>query len=63
MNNVLFDEKIEGTIHMAVGMAYKDCNGINESTIHMDIVKDMQPKGSSVVVDGKTILKEGKLLF
>lgn len=61
MNNVLFDEKIQGTIHMAVGEAYSECKGINKSTIHMDIVKNMNPKGSSVVADGRVILKDGKL--
>jgi aminopeptidase len=63
MNNMLFDEKIEGTIHMAVGMAYKECGGVNESAIHMDIVKDMRAAGSEIIVDGKMIFKEGKLLI
>ncbi len=62
MNNVLFDEKIQGTIHMAIGQAYEECKGINTSQIHMDIVKDMKPKGSSVIADGVTILKDGKIL-
>lgn len=62
MNNVLFDEKIQGTVHMAVGEAYEECHGFNKSTIHMDIVKDMNPKGSSVVADGKVILKDGMLI-
>ncbi|HZZ99047.1 MAG TPA: aminopeptidase [Candidatus Saccharimonadia bacterium] len=61
MYNVLFDEKIEGTVHMALGEAYEECKGINKSTIHMDIVKDMNPKGSSVIADGKVVLKDGKL--
>lgn len=62
MYNVLFDEKIEGTIHMAVGEAYEDCKGINKSHIHMDIVKDMKPSGSRVIVDGAVVLKDGQLV-
>lgn len=62
MYNVLFDEKIYGTIHMALGEAYEECKGINKSAIHMDIIKDMTSNGSSVVADGKTILKDGKIV-
>ena len=61
-NNVLFDEKMLGTVHMALGQAYEECRGINKSTVHMDIVKDMTKKGSQVGVDGKVLLKEGKIL-
>ena len=63
MNNVLFDEKIQGTVHMALGEAYEECRGYNKSAIHMDIVKNMKPVGSTVVADGKTILKNGKLII
>lgn len=64
MKNTLFDEKIGGTIHMALGRAYseKRGGGINKSTIHWDIVKDMRSKGSSVEVDGRQVLRDGKLL-
>lgn len=62
MYNVLFDEKIQGTVHMAVGEAYEECRGINKSAIHMDIVKDMNAIDSSVVADGKVILKNGTLV-
>src|SRR3989344_1840579 len=40
--NLLFDEKIGGTIHLALGMAYKENGGGNDSAIHWDIVKDMK---------------------
>lgn len=63
MNNVLFDEKMKGTIHMALGFAYPDCGGINKSAIHMDMIKDMRIKGSTLTANGKTILKEGKFVF
>lgn len=62
VNNMLFDEKIEGTIHMAIGQAYEECHGVNTSAIHMDIVKDMKVPGSKIIVDGVTILNDGKLI-
>ncbi len=64
MMNTLFDEKIGGTIHMALGRAYKEKRGggENESAIHWDIVKDMRLPGSVLTIDGKEVLKEGKLL-
>jgi len=57
-NDLLFDEKLDGTIHLALGMAYKDNGGGNDSAIHIDIVKDMH-KGR-IVVDGKVIQENGK---
>lgn len=64
MMNTLFDEKIGGTIHMALGRAYKDRKGggENESAIHWDIVKDMRTKGSTLTIDERVVLKDGKLL-
>ncbi len=64
MLNTLFDEKIGGTIHMALGRAYKERRGggENESAIHWDIVKDMRTPGSELTIDDKVVLKDGKLL-
>lgn len=64
MLNTLFDEKIGGTIHMALGRSYKEKRGggENESAIHWDIVKDMRLPGSVLTIDGKEILKQGILL-
>ncbi len=39
--NMLFDEKIGDTIHCALGRAYKDCNGVNDSAVHVDMIKSM----------------------
>lgn len=57
-NNLLFDEKIGGTIHLAMGMAYKDNGGGNDSSIHWDIVKSM--KKAKMVVDGKVVQENGE---
>lgn len=64
MLNALFDEKIGGTIHMALGRAYREKRGggENDSAIHWDIVKDMRLPGSVLTIDDKVVLKEGKLL-
>lgn len=56
-NDLLFDEKIDGTIHLALGMAYKDNGGGNDSAIHVDIVKSM--KKAKIIVDGKVIQENG----
>ncbi|KXK26468.1 MAG: Aminopeptidase T [candidate division WS6 bacterium OLB20] len=65
--DTLFDEKIGGTIHMALGRSYMEerggaPHGGNESAIHWDIVKDMRLPGSVVEVDGTPVLKDGRLL-
>lgn len=59
--NLLFDEKIGGTIHLALGMAYKENGGGNDSAIHWDIVKDM--KKAQIILDGKVVQKNGKWLI
>lgn len=65
MNNTLFDEKIGGTIHLALGSSHveEEGGGKNQSAIHWDLVKDTRKKGSKVIVDGKTVLKDGKILI
>ncbi len=59
--NLLFDEKIGGTIHLALGMAYKENGGGNDSAIHWDIVKNMEQ--GEIIVDGKKVQKNGKWLI
>jgi aminopeptidase len=56
--DLLFDEKIGGTIHLALGRAYKENGGGNDSAIHWDIVKDM--KNSKIILDGKIVQEKGK---
>jgi aminopeptidase len=57
-SNLLFDEKISGTIHLALGRAYKENGGGNDSAIHIDIVKDMSQ--AKIVLDGKVVQENGK---
>jgi len=56
--NILFDEKIGDTIHIALGNAYKDCRGINVSAVHWDIIKTMKP--GMILLDGEILQKDGK---
>jgi len=58
-NNLLFDEKISGTIHLAMGMAYKENGGGNDSAIHWDLVKSMMK--AKLIVDGKVLQEKGEL--
>ncbi len=59
--NILFDEKIGGSIHMAVGQSYLQSGGKNQSTIHWDMISDMK-KGGEIYADGKLIYKDGYFL-
>ncbi len=56
--DLLFDEKINGTIHLALGMAYKQNGGGNDSALHWDIVKDMHR--AKIILDEKTVQENGK---
>lgn len=60
--NILFDEKIGGTIHMALGRAYPETGGTNESAIHTDIVCDLRD-GGEITVDGQTFQKDGMFVI
>ncbi len=57
--NILFDEKIGGTIHMAVGQSYKQTGGTNQSAIHWDMIADMK-NGGEIYADGELIYKNGE---
>lgn len=61
-NDILLDEKIGGTIHIALGRAYPMCGGTNRSAIHWDIIKDTREKGE-IFLDGKLIFMQGHFLF
>ncbi len=57
--NMLFDEKIGGTIHIALGMSFPESGGLNKSAIHWDILKDMKKDGE-IYGDGRLFYKNGK---
>jgi aminopeptidase len=59
--NILFDEKIGGTIHVALGRGYPETGSKNESAIHWDMICDMR-KGGEIVIDGDLFYKDGKFV-
>ena len=61
--NMLFDEKMGGTVHLALGSGYPETGSKNESSIHWDILKDMKSPDSKILLDGDLIYKEGKWLI
>lgn len=60
--NVLFDEKIDGTVHLAVGASYTYTGGMNESAVHWDMVKDLR-QGGEISVDGELVQRDGSWLI
>lgn len=62
IKNMLFDEKIGGTVHMAVGAAYPHTRGVNESSVHWDLLADMND-GGEIYADGELIYRNGKFII
>lgn len=60
--DILIDEKIGGTVHIALGRAYPECGGSNKSAIHWDIIKDIRKEGT-VYADGQPVLQNGIFLM
>ncbi|MBL0111766.1 MAG: aminopeptidase [Saprospiraceae bacterium] len=58
--NILFDEKMAGTVHMAIGQSYYQCGGKNESSIHLDFIADM--KEGEIWADGVKIYDHGRIV-
>ncbi len=59
--NTLFDEKIGGTFHAALGAAYPESGGKNKSGLHWDMVGDLRP-GGIVRIDGEVLTKNGRFV-
>jgi aminopeptidase len=59
IKQILFDEKIGGTIHLALGMAYPECGGKNKSALHWDMIKDLR-RGGELWLDDFLLQKNGK---
>jgi aminopeptidase len=60
--NILFDEKLGGTFHMALGSGYPETGSKNQSMIHWDMICGMKDD-SEIVLDGEVIYKNGKFTF
>jgi aminopeptidase len=59
--DILFDEKIGGTIHLALGASFKKLGGANESGLHWDLICDLRADGE-VYADGELVWKAGRFL-
>lgn len=60
--NILFDEKIGGSIHMALGSSYPEAGGKNQSGLHWDLIKNMK-NNSKIYADDKLIYENGKFVI
>jgi aminopeptidase len=60
--NILFDEKIGGTFHMALGNGYPETGSHNRSVIHWDMICDLR-RDSQILMDGEKVYQDGKFLF
>lgn len=58
---ILFDEKIGGTVHLALGESFEECGGTNKSALHWDMIKDLRKEGT-LYIDNKPVVREGKIL-
>jgi aminopeptidase len=58
MRNTLFDEKMAGTVHLAVGTGFPQIGGKNASGIHWDMVKDLR-QGGRIELDGTVVQENG----
>ncbi len=61
IKNILFDEKIGGTIHIALGNSYPETGGLNRSALHWDMIKDLRQDGE-IYIDGKPFQKNGRFI-
>ncbi len=59
---ILFDEKIGGTVHMAVGQGYGETGSVNNSAVHWDMICDMR-QGGEILVDGDLFYKDGEFMI
>ncbi len=57
--NILYDEKIGGTFHLAVGNGFPEAGGVNKSSLHWDLICDVKT-GTEIWVDDELFYKDGK---
>jgi aminopeptidase len=61
VGTILFDEKIGGTVHLALGRSYPETGGKNESALHWDLICDLR-KGGRITADGELIQEAGRFV-
>ena len=65
LKDILFDEKMTSSIHLAIGSSYDDCNNGNKSSIHLDLILSLKEEygGGEIYFDDKLIYKNGKFIY
>lgn len=58
---ILFDEKIGGTVHTAIGRSYPETGGTNESAVHWDLICDLRD-GGQLLADGEILQQDGRFV-
>ena len=61
VGTILFDEKIGGTVHLALGRSYPETGGKNESALHWDLICDLR-RGGRITADGETVQQDGRFV-
>jgi aminopeptidase len=56
--SILYDEKIGGTVHLALGRSYPETGGVNDSALHWDLIIDTR-KGGRITADGQVVMEDG----
>jgi aminopeptidase len=56
--SILYDEKIGGTVHLALGQSYPETGGVNESALHWDLIVDLR-RGGRIAADGRVVMEDG----
>jgi aminopeptidase len=59
IKNILFDEKIGGSVHLALGRSYEETGGLNKSALHWDMICDLR-QGGRIEVDGRVLQADGR---
>jgi aminopeptidase len=59
--NILFDEKLGGTVHLAIGRSYEKTGGKNDSSVHWDLICDLR-EGGELYADGELVERDGRFL-
>ncbi|HEX2085879.1 MAG TPA: aminopeptidase, partial [Solirubrobacteraceae bacterium] len=59
VGTILFDEKIGGTVHLALGRSYPETGGTNESALHWDLICDLR-RGGRITADGEAVQEDGR---
>lgn len=59
--SILFDEKIGGTVHLALGQSYPETGGVNVSALHWDLIVDTRTRGR-ILADDRVVMEDGRWL-